>query len=426
LAFDQILGLLTATPNTGVEKPALQHFGLQALASTYLPAHHGSADPAPSGPAALGVLRSLPAGVIAGVLAASVLIAVGLVVCGPRIVPRRARRAPELAAIPFAAMAVLSVLMLVPKSAALATSAADSTAPAVAIHEALPVQHHMPSTGAVLWQRLSAIEATVAQLETKVQVLSTLATQTSHDELSLQPRNRQATPAADPAVEAQHAAAQLEAALHDEYAFYVATIQSPDAQQALVAAAQTAPDTVRTVVAYNVQAVQAQLAQEAAITAAQNALPSRNGPAPTALAVPMSGAISQAFGPSDLAMEPPLTFQGVTYPHFHTGVDIAAPLDSPVAAAADGLVVIAGSSTDTHGRLVGYGNYVVIAHAGRMVTLYGHLDKLLVHAGQAVRAGDVIGLEGSTGYSTGPHLHFEVRIAGLLTDPMSYLANRLH
>jgi murein DD-endopeptidase MepM/ murein hydrolase activator NlpD len=90
------------------------------------------------------------------------------------------------------------------------------------------------------------------------------------------------------------------------------------------------------------------------------------------------------------------------------------------------LVVIAGSSTDTHGRLVGYGNYVVIAHAGRMVTLYGHLDKLLVHAGQAVRAGDVIGLEGSTGYSTGPHLHFEVRIAGLLTDPMSYLANRLH
>ncbi len=88
-------------------------------------------------------------------------------------------------------------------------------------------------------------------------------------------------------------------------------------------------------------------------------------------------------------------------------------------------MVIAGSSTDLQGNLVGYGNYIVIAHAGKMVTLYGHLDKLLVRPGQLVRAGDIIGLEGSTGNSTGPHLHFEVRVAGLLADPMRYLGTQL-
>jgi murein DD-endopeptidase MepM/ murein hydrolase activator NlpD len=74
---------------------------------------------------------------------------------------------------------------------------------------------------------------------------------------------------------------------------------------------------------------------------------------------------------------------------------------------------------------VGYGNYIVIAHAGRMITLYGHLDQLLVHVGQVVHAGQVIGLEGSTGNSTGPHLHFELHVAGLLTDPAKYLRSQL-
>ena len=100
---------------------------------------------------------------------------------------------------------------------------------------------------------------------------------------------------------------------------------------------------------------------------------------------------------------------------------IAAPLDSQVHAAADGVVALAGAETDGSGHLVGYGNYVVIAHGGGMITLYGHLDRLLVQAGQAVHAGDPIGLEGSTGNSTGPHVHFEVRIGGAPVDPLSYL-----
>ncbi len=183
---------------------------------------------------------------------------------------------------------------------------------------------------------------------------------------------------------------------------------------------------MRDVIVYDLAAVETQLTQEAAIKSAQQSALAGTGPAPTSLLAPEVGTITQGFGPTDFAMEPSLTFDGVTYPHFHTGVDIAAPLDTPVAAAADGVVVIAGSSTDLQGNLIGYGNYIVIAHAGKLVTLYGHLDKLLVHAGQTVHAGDVIGLEGSTGNSTGPHLHFEVHLAGLLVNPMQYLGTQLH
>ncbi len=70
----------------------------------------------------------------------------------------------------------------------------------------------------------------------------------------------------------------------------------------------------------------------------------------------------------------------------------------------------------------GYGNYVVIAHGNGFVTLYGHLSAISVSAGQAVGRGQVIGAEGSTGYSTGPHLHFEIRLNGVYQNPLSYLS----
>jgi murein DD-endopeptidase MepM/ murein hydrolase activator NlpD len=133
---------------------------------------------------------------------------------------------------------------------------------------------------------------------------------------------------------------------------------------------------------------------------------------------PESAPLSQAFGPTDFSLEPPFTYHGVFYPHFHTGIDLAAPLDTPLHAAADGVVLLAASSLDARGHLVGYGNYVVIAHPGNVVTLYGHLDRLLVTAGQVVGQGQVIGLEGSTGWSTGPHVHFEVRQGRELLDPL--------
>jgi murein DD-endopeptidase MepM/ murein hydrolase activator NlpD len=121
--------------------------------------------------------------------------------------------------------------------------------------------------------------------------------------------------------------------------------------------------------------------------------------------------ISQPFGPSHLALEPP--YAG--YPHFHTGIDLVERFGSPVFAADDGVVALVGSSSQ------GYGRYVVIAHSGGLDTLYGHLSTALVKVGQVVVQGQTIGLEGSTGNSTGPHLHFELRIKQQPIDPTPYL-----
>jgi len=121
--------------------------------------------------------------------------------------------------------------------------------------------------------------------------------------------------------------------------------------------------------------------------------------------------ISQPFGPSRLVLEPP--YGG--YPHFHTGIDLVEPFGSPVYAADDGVVALVGSSSS------GYGRYVVIAHSGGLDTLYGHLSTTLVKVGQRVSQGQTVGLEGSTGNSTGPHLHFELRIKQQPIDPSPYL-----
>jgi len=121
--------------------------------------------------------------------------------------------------------------------------------------------------------------------------------------------------------------------------------------------------------------------------------------------------ISQGFGPTTYWFEPP--YAG--YPHFHTGIDMVAPFGSPVYAADDGIVALVGSSSS------GYGNYVVVAHTGGFNTLYGHLSTALVKVGQTVTQGTVVGLEGSTGNSTGPHLHFELRIGQRPVDPTPYL-----
>lgn len=98
---------------------------------------------------------------------------------------------------------------------------------------------------------------------------------------------------------------------------------------------------------------------------------------------------------------------------FHAGTDIGANTGTPILAADSGTVTIA-----TMGS--GYGNYVVISHGEGRTTLYAHMSAIGVSAGQNVTKGDVIGYVGSTGLSTGPHLHFEVRVNGVTTDPMSY------
>jgi murein DD-endopeptidase MepM/ murein hydrolase activator NlpD len=91
---------------------------------------------------------------------------------------------------------------------------------------------------------------------------------------------------------------------------------------------------------------------------------------------------------------------------FHSGLDIAAPSGSPVVATAAGTVISAGWNG-------GYGKAVIIQHSGTQQTLYGHLSEVSVQAGQTIAQGTVIGLVGSTGNSTGPHLHFESRMPNL-------------
>lgn len=98
---------------------------------------------------------------------------------------------------------------------------------------------------------------------------------------------------------------------------------------------------------------------------------------------------------------------------FHAGIDIGAGSGVPIVAADSGVVVSAG----TQG---GYGNTVVLDHGGGLATLYAHQSSMAVSAGQRVARGEVIGFVGSTGYSTGPHLHFEVRVNGGTRDPMGY------
>ncbi len=128
---------------------------------------------------------------------------------------------------------------------------------------------------------------------------------------------------------------------------------------------------------------------------------------PGMLRVPLRGArLTSPFG---LRVHP---IYGTV--RLHAGLDLAAPSGTPVKAAADAVVVTAG----THG---GYGNAVVLDHGGALATLYGHLSRIDVRPGDVLHRGDLLGAVGSTGASTGPHLHFEVRVSGTPVDPMPYL-----
>jgi murein DD-endopeptidase MepM/ murein hydrolase activator NlpD len=98
----------------------------------------------------------------------------------------------------------------------------------------------------------------------------------------------------------------------------------------------------------------------------------------------------------------------------HDGIDLAAPIGAPIRAIADGQVVYA----DPHG---GYGRYVVVRHLDGFTSHYGHCEKLEVAPGQRIAAGQIIGTVGSSGISTGPHLHFEIRRNGETQDPERYL-----
>jgi murein DD-endopeptidase MepM/ murein hydrolase activator NlpD len=130
---------------------------------------------------------------------------------------------------------------------------------------------------------------------------------------------------------------------------------------------------------------------------------------------PERGPITQGFGCTDLLGEP--YDPNCATHHFHTGIDIGCDFGTPIAAADSGVV-----SYVNYGWGGGYGNFILITHGNGFATLYAHLSSISVSAGQGVRRGEVIGAEGSTGYSTGPHLHFEIRLNGEYQNPLSYLA----
>ena len=149
------------------------------------------------------------------------------------------------------------------------------------------------------------------------------------------------------------------------------------------------------------QAVSATLA--AKIQAAQQA-PSGpiGGGAPSAAGFiwPVIGPVTSPFG--------------MRWGRMHEGIDIAAPTGTAIRAAAAGTVIYAG-------WLSGYGNLVILDHGNGLATAYGHQSSVAVTTGQTVTQGHTIGYVGSTGHSTGPHLHFEVRVNGVPVDPLGYL-----
>lgn len=133
----------------------------------------------------------------------------------------------------------------------------------------------------------------------------------------------------------------------------------------------------------------------------------------TSLMVPNSKPIDVAVGSGFGFRSDPFTGRAA----LHTGLDFPSEVGTPIAAAAGGVV----RSTDFHPA---YGNLLEIDHGNGLVTRYAHTSKMLVKAGDLVKRGQVVALVGTTGRSTGPHLHFEVMVEGVLQDPAKFLAGK--
>jgi murein DD-endopeptidase MepM/ murein hydrolase activator NlpD len=151
--------------------------------------------------------------------------------------------------------------------------------------------------------------------------------------------------------------------------------------------------------------LRSQIAAE--IAEATGGLPLPAGPLPSASAAgliwPVEGTLTSGFG--------------YRWGRMHEGIDISVPEGTPIRAAADGTVILEQSEYESGG----YGNYTCIDHGGGLSTCYAHQSSFVASVGAQVSQGDLIGYSGNTGHSTGPHLHFEVRINGAPTDPLGYL-----
>ena len=450
-ALVKVLDAVLSQP-VHLQPPSLRHFlesggpggGANADGSPPAPLatsaqSRGDSGPIAVVPAALLTAFALGAALAVLLLASWPLLAAALAAL-PRVRLRRPpapRRALHVALGVSACGAVVLVMALAPTTASRDSVRAASADATRVRSAAAGIAASMQSlAGTSPWSQLVAIEVGVAarqqQLtleETRIAVLA--ASSTDHLEPPARGSGadrRIATADELDALLAAHAQTVqvYQQSLQREYDFYVSAAQNPVVRTAVATAASDDPS-VASVVAYDLEQVSTQLEQEQAIAAAQAAEAAQaqkeiaaNASAPTFTA-PVGGVVSQGFGPTTFPMEPSLTYNGVFYTHFHTGIDIANGLDTPVAAAAPGKVILAGTSRDASGNVVGYGNYVVIDHGSGWITLYGHLDKLIVTTGQLVQRGQEIGLLGSTGWSTGPHVHFEIRHGSEFIDPETLL-----
>ena len=119
---------------------------------------------------------------------------------------------------------------------------------------------------------------------------------------------------------------------------------------------------------------------------------------------PIHGVVTLEFGQPDFPYQP-----------IHTGIDIAGAFGTPITPFMKGKVV------DVEHLSWGYGNYVVIDHGNNVTSLYGHMSQTSATVGEEVQPGDVIGLEGQTGWTTGPHVHFQINVFGIPVNPRTFV-----
>ena len=127
------------------------------------------------------------------------------------------------------------------------------------------------------------------------------------------------------------------------------------------------------------------------------------------MAWPVSGVVTLEFGESNWPFQP-----------FHSGIDIANPqgkIGDPIIPFMDGKVIYAGEI------FWGFGKHIIIDHGDNITSVYAHLSQIYVYSGQDVKMGQIIGEEGTTGWSTGPHLHFQINVFGIPVNPRTFLGN---
>ena len=201
----------------------------------------------------------------------------------------------------------------------------------------------------------------------------------------------------------------LVATLHGIQQQQNAALQSRQQAQQRLAAAQAADQLL---LAQNEQAT-AELNAQIVVLQAQEAAALAAGGGNGHFAWPETGPITQGFGCTPFPFEP--YDPNCPAKHFHSGIDIAAPCGNNIAAADSGIA-------HTYYSNIGYGDHIIIVHGNGWVSVYGHMSAFAVGDGQTVHRGQLIGYEGSTGNSTGCHLHFEIDLNNNPVNPLAYLS----